>query len=42
MDATDGCMLWNDVEVGSVRSVVRKMNLLTVWMETVTLIAEGR
>jgi len=29
MDATDGYMLWNDVEVGSVRNVVYPMQ----WMQ---------
>jgi hypothetical protein len=42
LEGTDGGdMLWNDIEGGNVRSD-RKMSTLTVKMETVTLIANGR
>jgi hypothetical protein len=41
VDGSDGVMLWNDSEEDGDVSV-RQMKALTVKMETVTLIGEGR
>jgi hypothetical protein len=43
VDGTDGDLLWNGVKGdGHVRSECEKVKALTVKMETVTLIGEGR
>jgi hypothetical protein len=44
MDGTDDDILWNGSEEdGNVKKVsIRKMKVLTVKMETVTLIGKGR
>jgi hypothetical protein len=44
MDATDGYMLWNDIieRMGMIEVIARKVNPLTVKMETVTLISKCR